>query len=315
LEDIKNRGVSIVYVSHRLEEIFKVADRVTVLRDGKKVGTKNINELNMDLVVKMMVGREISEMYPKESAIIGCEALVLKDVSKDDLCKKINLTVHEGEVVGLYGLIGAGRTELARLIFGLENMDEGEIYILNKRVAKASPSNLIKDGLGFLTEDRVNEGLCMNLSVKRNINRVSLNKIFPKGFISYKKEDLIAKKYINDLNIKTPSVNTSVMFLSGGNQQKVMFAHWMTIDPKILILDEPTKGVDVGARVEIYRMINSLKKNGVAILLISSDLPEIVGMSDRIYVMYKGKISGYFDNVSNSIIEDIASCAIGKEIK
>ena len=314
LKELKNNGVSIVYVSHRLEEIFKIADKVTVLRDGKLIKTIDINKINTDSVITMMVGRKISEMYPVNSATIGEKALTLKNISKKDVCQKINLIVHSGEIVGIYGLVGAGRTELVRLIFGLEASDEGDIYIYGKKISNISPINSINSGLGFLTEDRIREGLCMNLSVKRNITRASLNKISHGGFLNLKKEEELASQYVNYLNIKTKSINGSVAFLSGGNQQKVILAQWLCVDSQIMILDEPTKGIDVGAKVEIYKIINALTEKRVAVLLISSDLPEIMGISNKIYVMYGGKISKCFEERNEFSSEDIISYAIGESV-
>ena len=312
LKELRNTGVSIVYVSHRLEEIFQLADRVTVLRDGRAVDTKDIKEVTSDSLITMMVGRKISEMYPKEIVPVKEEALLVKNLSKKGVCTKIDLSVRKGEVAGLYGLVGAGRTELARIIFGLDSYDEGEIVLFGKKINKLSPGNSINSGLGFLTEDRNNEGLCMNLSVKRNITRASMHKLFPKGFINLKKEEMISKEYFHKLNIKAPSINRSVTFLSGGNRQKVVFAHWLCVGSGIMILDEPTRGIDVGAKVEIYKIINKLAKDGTAILFISSDLPEIMGISDKIYAMYKGEITGCFAGGQKASSEEIISCAIGR---
>jgi len=311
LKKLKSRGVGIIYVSHRLEEIFEIADRVTVLRDGKLIDTVKIKEAKIDGIIFMMVGRDIAEMYPKEKNKIGKEFLNISNVSKKGVCNNINLSVHEGEVVGIYGLIGAGRTELARIIFGLDCCDKGEISIFgNKITKKNSPLNSVSKGVGLLPEDRKGQGLCMVLPIKHNITRASLKKYFPKWFISSAKENDITIKYIKDLNIVTDSPNKQVVFLSGGNQQKVVLAHWMCANSKLLILDEPTRGIDVGAKVEIYKIMNSLVKRGVGILLISSDLPEIIGMSDRIYTMARGEITGIFPGGKNNP-DEILSYAIG----
>jgi ribose transport system ATP-binding protein len=310
LKKLKTQGIAIIYVSHRLEEVFQIADSVTVLRDGKMVGTLEASEANVNKVVVMMVGREISDMYPKKAAILKDEALRLVNITKYGVCEEVNLCLHQGEVVGLYGLVGASRTDVARIIFGMESYDKGDIYILGKKVGRTNPNRSVALGIGFLTEDRKNEGLCMNLSVKQNIIRASLKKLFPTGFINPGSEEVVAKKYIDELNIATPSTNQLVFFLSGGTQQKVVLSQWICTGSKIMILDEPTHGIDVGAKVEIYQIINRLVKDGVAILLISSDLPEILGMSDRIYVMRRGRLAGEFIR-EKCVAEDIVSCAIG----
>jgi len=311
LKKLKSLGVGVIYISHRLEEVFEIADKVTVLRDGKLINTVEPSKVKIDDIIFMMVGRDISEMYPKELNKIGEEVLTLSSVSRKGICKNIDLVVREGEIVGLYGLIGAGRTELARIIFGLDNYDTGEIKFFGKGVKKKnSPFNHVAMGIGLLPEDKKEQGLCMVLPVKQNITRASLKRLFPRWFISPVKENNVAKKYISELNIATDSPDKQVIFLSGGNQQKVVLAHWMCANSKLLILDEPTKGIDVGAKVEVYRIMNRLAKEGVGVLLISSDLPEIVGMSDRIYVMYRGEITNTFPRGRNNPGE-ILSYAIG----
>jgi ABC-type sugar transport system ATPase subunit len=312
LKGLKEKGTGILYVSHRLEEIFKIADRVTVLRDGELVDTQNVSETNVDDIITKMVGRAIANMYPKENASVGDEAIRLVGVSKRGVCNDISLVVKQGEVVGLFGLVGAGRTELARIIFGLDEYDQGEIYIFGKKLEEISPSDSIKIGLGYLPEDRRDEGLCTALSVRHNILRASLRKLFPTGIKNQSKEKAITKKYVQDLAIATPSIDKTVSLLSGGTQQKVVFAHWMCAGSKIVILDEPTKGIDVGTKVEIYKMMNRLASEGAAILLISSDLPELVSMSDRVYVMYKGNITKDFIREDINP-ERIVSYAIGVE--
>lgn len=311
LKKLKSRGVGIIYVSHRLEEIFEIANRVTVLRDGRLIGTVKVKEAKINDIISMMVGRNISEMYPKEKSKTGKEFLNLSNISKKGVCNNINLSVYEGEVVGIYGLIGAGRTELARIIFGLDRYDKGEICIFGNKVAKKnSPLNSVSSGVGLLPEDRKGQGLCMALSIKHNITRASLKKYFKKWFILPTKENDITMKHVNDLNIVTDSLNKQVIFLSGGNQQKVVLAHWMCADSRLLILDEPTRGIDVGTKVEIYKIMNNLTKKGVGILLISSDLPEIIGMSDRIYTMARGEITSIFSGGENNP-DEILSYAIG----
>jgi ribose transport system ATP-binding protein len=310
LKKLKGGGAGIIYISHRLEELFQIGDRITILRDGKKIATQDIGKMELNNVIRMMVGREISEMYPKEATELGEEALRLESVTRQGTCKDINLYVRRGEVVGLFGLVGAGRTETMRMAFGLEAMDTGAIYLFGKKIEHPSPSKLVKQGIGFSPEDRKHEGLCLALSVKENIGRASLDSLFPLGLVSAKKENQVAQKYIRELNIATPSPDRLVLYLSGGTQQKVVLAQWLCAGSSVLILDEPTRGIDVGAKVEIYRIINQLAQRGTAIVLISSELPEIMGISDRIYVMCRGEITGEFTR-ENMTAEAIARCAFG----
>lgn len=312
IQHLKEENLGILYVSHRMEEIFQIADRVTVLRDGVCVGTSKICDTKVDDLISKMVGRSIDNMYPKKPTDIGNEAIRVNNLTRRNICEKIDFSIREGEIVGLFGLVGAGRTETARIIFGLDKKDYGEVSIFGETLTESSPSNMIKRGVGFLSEDRKIEGLSMDLSVRMNILRASLKKLFPSGIKSLKKEKSLVADYISKLSITTPSIEKVVSYLSGGTQQKVIFAHWMMLDSRILILDEPTKGIDVGAKVEIYKMLNQLSQKGVAILLISSDLSEIINISDRILVMRNGKFTGQF-NRKNCSAEEIISCAIGVE--
>ncbi len=310
LKKLKEQGVSIIYISHRLEELFQIGDRITVLRDGKKIDTFDIHKTEMPAVIRMMVGRDISEMYPKEPTTIGKEALRLENVSRKGVCQDINLFVREGEVVGLFGLIGSGRTETMRLAFGLDPMDHGAVYLKGEKLSRISPSKSVELGLGFSPEDRKQEGLCLALSVKENIGRASLDKLFTRGFVNGKKEREAAQRYINELSIATPTPDRLALYLSGGTQQKVVLAQWLCAESSVLILDEPTRGIDVGTKVEIYHIINQLAQRGNAILVISSELPEIMGISDRIYVMCRGVITGELSR-SEANAEVIASYAFG----
>lgn len=312
LKQQKAKGVGIIYISHRLEELFEVGDRITILRDGKHIATKGIKEINLQDAIQMMVARDIKEMYPKEPAQIKGEALRLENLSRKGICQDINLKINEGEVVGLYGLVGAGRTETMRIAFGMEPMDSGAIFLRNEEVKHLSPKKVVQKGIGFVPEDRKKEGLCLGLPLKENVIRASLDKLFKSGFVSSRQEENIAAKFVKDLSIATTSTSRLAMFLSGGTQQKVVLAQWLCVGTSILILDEPTRGIDVGAKVEIYRMINKLAKAGNAILVISSELPEIMGISDRIYVMCRGKITGEFDRKKMSA-EKIIACAFGSE--
>ncbi|MGD0708054.1 MAG: sugar ABC transporter ATP-binding protein [Anaerolineaceae bacterium] len=312
LKKLKKEGVGIIYISHRLEELFQIGDRITVLRDGKVIDTLSIKSAQLNTIISMMVGRDISEMYPKEATQIGEEAFRLEKVTRKGICKEIDLSIHKGEVVGLYGLVGAGRTETMRMAFGLDAMESGSVFLYGEKIDRPSPSKLVSKGIGFSPEDRKQEGLCLALSLKENIVRASLDRLFTSGFISGKRENEIAQQYIHDLNIATPSVDRLALYLSGGTQQKVVLAQWLCAKSLILILDEPTRGIDVGTKVEIYRMINQLAQNGTAILVISSELPEVMGISDRIYVMCRGEITGKLDH-ADATAEKIAALAFGTQ--
>jgi ribose transport system ATP-binding protein len=312
LRRLKKEGVGIIYISHRLEELFQIGDRITVLRDGRKIDTLSIKETKLNTVIRMMVGRDISEMYPKEPADIGEEVFRLEKVSRRGVCRNIDLAVHKGEVVGLFGLVGAGRTETLRMAFGLDAMESGSVFFDGQKVNQPSPSKSVGMGIGFSPEDRKQEGLCLALSIKENIERASLDRLFPSGFVSGKKENEVAQQYIHDLSIATPSSNRAAVYLSGGTQQKVVLAQWLCANSSVLILDEPTRGIDVGTKVEIYRMINQLARKGTAILVISSELPEVMGISDRIYVMCRGEITGVLGR-ADATAEKIGALAFGAQ--
>ncbi|UCE07603.1 MAG: sugar ABC transporter ATP-binding protein [bacterium] len=307
---LKKKGVSIIYISHRLEELFEIGDRVTVLRDGKYIGTKSINEVTKHELIRMMVNRELTEQFPKQKAKKKEEILRIEYLNKKDKLKDISFSVFSGEVLGIAGLLGSGRTELARAIFGVDKIDSGNIYIKGQLRNFKSPRSSINLGIGFLTEDRKSQGLILNLSLKENICLPSLERFSKLGIVDSKKENRATKKYIKELRIKTPSLNQKVMFLSGGNQQKVVMSKWLCSNADVLIFDEPTRGIDVGSKVEIYHLINKLTAEGVAIIMISSELPEILGMSDRILVMYQGKMNGEF-LAKEATQEKILHCALG----
>ncbi len=292
IRSLKAKGVSIIYISHRLEEIFEIADRVTVLRDGKYVGTKPISETNREDLIKMMVGRELTDIIPKVPAEIKGPALSVKGLTRKGVLEDINFTVHQGEVLGLAGLVGAGRTEVARAIFGADAIDAGEIWLDGKQIKVRSPKDAIRQGIGLVTEDRKALGLILGMVIRENISMANLDALTKLGFVNRGEEKRVALKYIEDLMIKTPSCEQTVQNLSGGNQQKVVLAKWLFTESKVLIFDEPTRGIDVGAKTEIYHLMNRLAANGAAIIMISSELPEILGMSDRILVMHEGRIAG-----------------------
>jgi ribose transport system ATP-binding protein len=289
---LKAEGVAIVYISHRMEEVFEISDRVTILRDGKWIATKDIQDLTREEIIKLMVGRELTQMIPKEAAEIGDPALEVKNVSRKGVLHNISLTVRKGEVLGIAGLVGAGRTELARVIFGADPMDSGSIELFGKPIKVKSPQDAIRQGIGLVTEDRKAQGLVLGMVVRENITLANLQSLAVMNFVQGGKEREVAKKYVGDLRVKTPSIEQTVQNLSGGNQQKVVLAKWLFTDSKVLIFDEPTRGIDVGAKTEIYQLMNALAKTGAAIIMISSELPEVLGMSDRILVMHEGRITG-----------------------
>jgi ribose transport system ATP-binding protein len=291
IKELKQKGISIIFISHRLDEIMEVCDRVTVLRDGKKVKTLPIHEVNVEELIRLMVGRDLKDQFPKVASKIGEEALRIENYNSDNVFKDISFTVHRGEILGVSGLVGAGRTEVARAIFGVDIKNSGTTYINGKKVNIKSPKDAMAHGLAFLTEDRKGQGLVMDNTVNFNMNLASLKKCKSSLLLSMKILKERTMQNIEKLNIKTPSDSFIVRKLSGGNQQKVVIGKWLNTDASIFIFDEPTRGIDVGAKVEVYNVINNLVTNGAAVIMISSELPEILGMSDRIIVMHEGKIT------------------------
>jgi inositol transport system ATP-binding protein len=289
IQELKKQGVTIVYISHKMDEIYAIADRITVLRDGQYIATKSTTDLDKNALIALMVGRAIDTLYPTSVATKGQLVLSVKGLGKKGKFTDINFDLYEGEVLGIAGLVGAGRTEIARVIYGLDDYDEGEIRIKNERKKIKSPKDAIKNGIGYVSEDRKAIGLVATLSVKDNINLSNLSNHSSAGFINSVSEKKAAQQMVNDLHIKAASINQKVAYLSGGNQQKVVIGKVLSTSPKIVILDEPTRGVDVGAKFEIYKLINELTINGIAVIVISSEMPEILGLSDRILVLSKGK--------------------------
>ncbi|UUZ86548.1 sugar ABC transporter ATP-binding protein [Paenibacillus sp. P26] len=307
---LKKQGVGMVYISHRMEEIFRICDRVTVMRDGHTVGTDRIGETNMDKLVKMMVGREIKDRFPKVDIPAGEEKLRVNGLTVKGKLHDISFSVRGGEILGIAGLMGAGRTELAKAIFGVLPFEQGEIRINDKPVTIRKPMDAIAAGIALVTEDRKDEGSLLPLSVRDNISLPNLADVSKNGFMSRKKETELAERLIRQLMIKTPNGEYTVGALSGGNQQKVVIGKWLATRPEVFILDEPTRGVDIGAKKEIYDLMNQLVASGVAIIMISSELPEVLGMSDRILVMHEGRITGEFTR-ENATQENIMHCATG----
>ncbi|WP_428666540.1 sugar ABC transporter ATP-binding protein [Runella sp.] len=289
IKDLKAKGVAVVYISHKMDEIFQIADTITVLRDGKYIGTKPAAELNKADLIKMMVGREIDTLFAANTTPKGKVLLSVKNLGRRGSFSNITFDVHAGEVLGIAGLMGAGRTEIARAIFGLDVFTDGEIFIKQEKVTIKSPQDAIKNGIGYVSEDRKGLGFIPGLSVKHNISLASLSNHAKGGFIQSGSESAIATKMMKDLRIKATGMDQKVTYLSGGNQQKVVIGKVLLAAPEIIILDEPTRGIDIGAKHEIYKLIHELTAKGIAVIMISSELPEIVGMSDRIMVLSKGK--------------------------
>jgi ribose transport system ATP-binding protein len=295
IAELKERGVSVIYISHRLEEIMDICDTVTILKDGTYVDTKPVSEVTKDSLIAMMVGRKMSNIYDIEHQEPGEEVLRIENFTDSKHFKDVNFKLRKGEILGLFGLVGAGRSETMRALCGVEKRLSGDVYVRGEKVTINNPSDAMKYGIGFLTEDRRADGLATQLSIKTNINMNSYEMISKKGIISLKAENDRAVDYSKRVNVKTPSVMQLVCNLSGGNQQKVVIAKLLCCNPDVLIFDEPTVGVDVGAKEEIYKLMESLTKQGKSIILISSYLPEVMGLSDRLIVMTQGKITGEFD--------------------
>ena len=292
IESLRKKGVSMVYISHRMEEIFELCDRITVLRDGSYIGVKNIPETNMNEIVKMMIGREIGERYPSRDVKIGKEVLKVKGLTRKGTFHDVSFSVRAGEVLGVSGLMGAGRTEIMQAIFGNLSYESGTIEIDGEEVKISNPRQAMEHGIGFITEDRKTEGLMLDKSIRENISLCNLGRISKSSVISKEAEKDMVAEAIKDLHIKCFGPFHECNNLSGGNQQKVVLAKWILTNPKILILDEPTRGVDIGAKKEIYNIINKLAAQGVAIIMVSSELPEVLGMSDNIMVVREGEVRG-----------------------
>jgi len=292
MKRIQQDGGTIIYISHRLEEVFEVCDELTVLRDGKYIGTKSVSESTKNDLIKMMVGRELSEEFPKIETTIGDVLLDVEDFRCGKTPTGVGFQLRRSEILGFAGLIGSGRTELIRAILGADKADGGSVKLDGKAVNYKKFPEAIKDGFGFITEDRKRQGLILEMPVKNNISLAAMRKVSKFGFVSNRKENATALDYINKLRISTPSADAQVNHLSGGNQQKVVIAKWLLVDSRIVIVDEPTRGIDVGAKVEIYNILNSFVQEGKSVIMISSAMSELIGMCDRIYIMHEGRIKG-----------------------
>lgn len=304
IKELKSNGVGIIYVSHRIEEIMEICDTVTVLKDGTYVDTKQVEELDKEKIISMMVGREVSNIYDIKHASIGKELLKVETISRAKKFKDASFDVHEGEIVGFFGLVGAGRSEVMKCLFGADKIDEGKVFIKGEEVHIKSPKDAMRHGIGLIPENRAIEGLAMPLTIKTNVNMSSYEKISTRGIINLKKEKKRAEQYKDEVRIKTSSVMQYVMNLSGGNQQKVVISKLLASDADILIFDEPTVGVDVGAKEEIFKIIEKLIATGKGIIVISSYLPEVVGLSDRMYIMAEGEIVGELNSEELHAMEE-----------
>lgn len=287
---LRERQVGLIYISHRLDEVFKLADRVTVLRDGQYVGTKSVSETNEAELIRMMVGRTLDHLYPKQDTVIGETLLRVRDVVRLPTTRGVSLELRAGEIVGLAGLIGSGRSELAQVLFGFTPAASGRIEINGKPVTIRTPADAMRLGIAYVPEDRQRQGLIIPMNVRENTSMALLRQLVVGPFVNRRAERTLTQDYVKQLDVKTPSLSQIVRNLSGGNQQKIVVAKWLATRPRVLILDEPTRGIDVGAKSEIHRLMSQLAARGLAILMISSDLPEILGMSDRVLVMRQGRI-------------------------
>jgi rhamnose transport system ATP-binding protein len=311
IRELRAQGVGMIYISHRLEELPQIADRVTVLRDGTYVGTRSMAEVDRAEMIRLMVGRSLEAVFPKIEVPIGDVVLETRD-----LCcgpggvRGINLSVRAGEILGIAGLVGAGRTELARVLFGLTPFDGGQILLKGQPVSVTSPSKAVELGIAYVPEDRRRHGVILEMPVAANTTLAILRRVASGGLINFAKEREVAASFVGRLGVKTPSIDNPVGNLSGGNQQKVALARWLAAEPSVIILDEPTQGVDVGAKAEIHKLMGELAKRGLAIIMISSELPEVLGMSDRIAVMHGGRIVGQLSR-AQATQERVLELALG----
>jgi len=293
---LKEKGIAVVYISHHLEEVMEIADRITVLRDGCKIRDMDKKDTNQDDMIQLMVGREIGEKFPKIPAPLGDVVLRVEGINREGILDNISFELRSGEVLGFSGLVGAGRTELARAIFGADKIDSGKIFINGKAVKIHSPQDAIENGMAFLTEDRKGQGLVLMHNIRFNASLSALSRFCKIGVINTKDMCHEVDGLIEQLQLRPGNPLMTTRLLSGGNQQKVVIAKWLCSQSKIFIFDEPTRGIDVGAKVEVYKLINHLAASGVAVIVISSELPEVMGISDRILVMYEGRITAEFNH-------------------
>lgn len=310
IRELKTQGIGVIYITHRLEEVFAIADRITVLRDGANVGGRPAGEVTREALIEMMVGRELKDEFPKRDAAVGEPRLAVKGLRRGRAVRDVSFEVRRGEILALTGLIGAGRTETVRLIFGADRRDAGEILLDGRPLTIRNPRDAINAGLGLLTEDRKLQGLVLGHSVRENFGLPNLPWLSQAGFVQLGRERDEFARYVETLQIKVPDQDQRAGHLSGGNQQKVVLAKWLARNCEVLIFDEPTRGIDVGAKYEIYLLMNELAAKGKAVVMISSELPEVLGMADRILVMHDGRITGEIADVANATQEQIMRYAV-----
>lgn len=311
IERLRSQGTAIILITHKLDEAFRAADQITVLRDGHRIGTVMTQDASPDQVINMMVGRSVESVFIKEDSEIGEPILEVRNLTRQGKFHDISFTLRRGEVLGLSGLVGAGRTDVVRAIFGAEPIDSGEIWINGKRVESLTLTKRIEAGLGLVPEDRKRDGLVLGMTVGDNLTLAVLNRLAKWGLRQRAKERKVAADLVSDLSIRTPSLSTEVITLSGGNQQKVVVGKWLATQSRILVLDEPTRGIDIGAKAEVHALMQRLAQQGVAILLVSSELIEVMSVSDRILVMHEGQITGEF-SYGAATEEQIMACATGQ---
>lgn len=295
VERMKSRGIAVIYISHRLREVLDLADRVTVLRDGQHIETRDVAGMTPGDMIRSMVGRDVDDVFPKRDVPIGDVVFEVERLTRAGLFENISLSARAGEILGLAGLVGAGRTEVARAVFGLDPLDEGTIYVEGEAVSVSNPKDAVESGIAYVPEDRKRDGIVPQLSIRDNVSLAILPTLARLGWLSGRREGAVAKEQVSSLGVSPPVVERSVSTLSGGNQQKVVLAKWLAAKPRVLILDEPTRGVDVGAKADIHTIIGSLAEAGVAIVMISSELPEVLAVSDRICVLHEGRLTAEFD--------------------
>ncbi len=310
IQDFKQRGIAIIYISHRLDEVKRIGDRATVLRDGAVVRTVLVAATPVDELIRLMVGRDLKDKFPKLAVEPGEEVLRVEDLRRKGVLHGVSFHLRRGEILGVAGLVGSRRTEMARAVFGVDKIDGGQVLVRGRRVEIKSPSQAIRERLALVPEDRKRQGIVPTISVKHNITLSMIRRFARLGFLDLGSEEKAAQGYADSLRIATPNLDRWAMFLSGGNQQKAVIAKWLGVEADIFLFDEPTRGIDVGAKVEVYQLMGELVKRGAAILMISSELPEILGMSDRVIVMREGRIAAEFTRAEASQ-EKILSCALG----
>ena len=312
---LRESGKSIIYISHKLEEIYEICDRITVYRDGEYIGSGKTKDINVSELIKMMVGREVDEMFPKEICEIGEVKMEVKNLCYGKKFKDVSFNVRRGEILGIAGLVGAGRTEVIETIFGIRGKTAGQIFIDGNEVQIHTPADAKNNRMALLTEDRRNTGIFPMLSVFQNVIMANISKYIKKnGLLNHKQAIIDTNEYVKAISIKTPSIYQKIENLSGGNQQKALVARWLLTNPEILFLDEPTRGIDVGAKSEIHRLITRLAGQGKSIIMVSSELPEVMGMSDRIVIMHEGKVTGIVENNSELTQEEIMRYATGQAV-